>query len=160
MYDKSAMDNVNLWLEEQKTKNAEKAKNNEIDCESLDGDWETPADIHVKHMRAINEFNAQKTTKMQSVNEDGWYDDAPDECVDLDRPANVSSHDKGYEMRMNAHYKRMRERNNKRNGVREVAAPVEKKEVKADVKPIKPIYFVIMAILYILYKSATMLHLL
>ena len=108
----------------------------------------------------INEFNAQKTTKMQSVNEDGWYDDAPDECVDLDRPANVSSHDKGYEMRMNAHYERMRKRNNKRNGVREVAAPVEKKEVKADVKPIKPIYFVIMAILYILYKSATMLHLL
>jgi ATP-dependent Lon protease len=66
MYDRNAMDNVNLWLEESRKKNEAKAKNNEIECESLDKDWETPDENHMC-ARKVNRVASEETTVMQKI---------------------------------------------------------------------------------------------
>ena len=68
MYDRNAMDNVNLWLEESRKKNEAKAKNNEIECESLDKDWETPDENHMC-ARKVNKVASEETTVMQKIDE-------------------------------------------------------------------------------------------
>jgi hypothetical protein len=68
MYDRNAMDNVNLWLEESRKKNEAKAKNNEIECESLDKDWETPDENHMC-ARKVNRVASEETTVMQKIDE-------------------------------------------------------------------------------------------
>ena len=68
MYDRNAMDNVNLWLEESRKKNEAKAKNNEIECESLDKDWETPDENHMC-ARKVNRVASEETTVMPKIDE-------------------------------------------------------------------------------------------
>lgn len=68
MYDRNAMDNVNLWLEESRKKNEAKVKNNEIECESLDKDWETPDENHMC-ARKVNKVASEETTVMQKIDE-------------------------------------------------------------------------------------------
>ena len=68
MYDRNAMDNVNLWLEESRKKNEAKAKNNEIECESLDKDWEIPDENHMC-TRKINRVASEETTVMPKIDE-------------------------------------------------------------------------------------------
>lgn len=81
MYDKNAMEHVNLWLEENKNKvnNDCNNHNDNCECESLD-DWE---DVETNNLPNVNRVSSSKTTVMEPVNLDvnnGHYDNSYDDA--------------------------------------------------------------------------------
>ena len=139
MYDKNAMDNVNLWLEENKKKNDDKIKNNEIECESLDDDWDSlpPIEQYARRMREVNSISSAKTTVIPHVSES---------CINLDRPIHEHKHSN---RRRSYHNKQVKD-NTAQNVITE----------QEDEKPINPKVFVLAAIVFIIIKSLSMLHIL